>query len=81
MHIIMPFFGGTGGGLFKESVTHGIIVLFSVCIGAVLLLRNALFRMFVCFHRTLWCFFGIIISVVDCRHSSCSYNVESSFVE
>jgi len=26
-------------------------------------------------------FCGLIISVVDCRQSGCSYNVESSFVE
>ena len=66
-----------GGDLFIVSVTRGIVVPFFVSIGAVLLLRNASFRTFVCFRRNSVLFCGLIISDVDCRQSGCSYNVES----
>ena len=34
-----------------------------------------------CVRRTLCCFYGIIASVVDCRKSIRSYNMESRFAE
>jgi hypothetical protein len=66
MQINMPSFGGTGG-LFVVSVTRSIVVLFCVHIGAVLLLRNASFRIFVWFRRTLCCFLEwvFLLSIVD----------------
>jgi len=53
---------------FQTHSTRGIVVLFFVRIGAVLLLQNFSFRRFVCFCWTLCCFYGMIISVVDSRH-------------
>jgi hypothetical protein len=85
MHIIMPSSGeeGRGGLYFIVSVTRSVVVLFLVLIGAVLLLRKhfALYTCMLCFRRTLWCFYGMIISVFCCRQSNFSYNVESSFAE
>ena len=80
----MPSFGSMGGGLyFIISVTSSIVVLFLVRIGAVLLLRKhfVLYASILCFLRTLCCFYGMIISVVGCRQSSCSYNMDSSSAE
>jgi len=73
--------GGGGGGLFTVSATRGTVILFFVRIRAVLLLPYVSFLTFVCYLLTVWCFFGMIISVVDCRQSGSTYNVESSFVE
>jgi hypothetical protein len=61
-----------GKALFIGNITRVIVVH----IGAILLLRNASFRTFVYFRRTLYCFFGMILSVVDCRQSGFSYIVE-----
>ena len=72
MHIIMPSFGGRA--LFN-SKCHTQCSSVPRTIRAVLLLRNVSFRTFVCFRRTVL-FFGMIISVVGCGQSSCSYNVE-----
>jgi len=67
MHIIVPSFGGMGEALFKVSVTRGIVVLFFVRIGALLVLRNASFRTFMCFRRTLCGFLELLylLSIVD----------------
>jgi hypothetical protein len=83
MYIIMSSFGGMGGLYFIISFTSNIVVLFLVRIGAVLLLRKHFVShaCTLCFRRTLYCFYGMIISVVGCRQSSCSYNVDSSSAE
>jgi hypothetical protein len=78
MHI-MPSFGGRA--LFNSKCHTQCSCFFPRTIRAVLLLRNALFRTFVCFRRTVLIFFGMIISAVGCRQSSCSYSVESSFTK
>ena len=53
MHIVMPSFRGTGergvAALFIVSVTRGIVVLFFVRIGAVLLLQTFRFVAFYVF--------------------------------
>ena len=84
IHIITPSLGGRGRGLyFTVSVTRGIIALFLVTIAAVLLLPKhlVLYVCMFCVRRTVCCFYGMITSVVDCRKSSRSYNVESRFAE
>jgi len=52
MHIIMPSLGDLGGSLFY-SVTTQCSCSIPRTIRAVLLLRNASFRTFVCFRRIL----------------------------
>jgi hypothetical protein len=58
MRIVVPSFEGgwLGGAHFIVSVTRSVVVLFLVVIRAVLLLRNSSFRRFVCFRRTLCCY-------------------------
>jgi len=75
--------GGRGGFHFIVSVTRSIVVLFLVRTGAVLLLRKhyVLYACVFCFRRILCCFYGMITSVVGCRQSGCSNNVESSSAE
>ena len=82
MHIIMPSFGDReGGGLFKVSVTRGIVVLFFVSTAAVLLQRKVSFRTFCMFPSNSVLFCGMIISVAGCRQSSFPYYVEFCRVE
>jgi hypothetical protein len=66
-HHYAVFWEYGGGGFFILSVTRGIVFLFFVRIAAVLLLRNASFRTFLCFFRTLCCFLELLylLSIVD----------------
>jgi hypothetical protein len=65
-HMHYAVFWGYGGGSYY-SVTRGIVVLFCVHIGAVLLLRNASFCTFVCFRHNLCCCLEwlYLLSIVD----------------
>ena len=58
-----------GGAYFIVHVTSNIVVLFLVRNGAVLFFSSKPY------------IFLMIIPVVDCTETSCSYNVESSIVE
>jgi hypothetical protein len=80
MHIIMPSFGGIGGPLFIVCHTwHSRSILRTYWSCFIIAKR---FISYVCmFSSSSVLFCGMIVSVADCRHSGCSYNVESNFVE
>jgi hypothetical protein len=79
MHITMPSIVGIGGGSLFYSVTRSKVVLFLVRNGAFIIAKR--FESYICMFSLNPLFFLMIISVVDCRQSSCFYNVESSIVE
>ena len=84
MHIIMPSFGGKGGFLFKVSATRGIVVpILRTYWSCFIIMKRFVSYVCMCSSNSVcfFFFFGMIIYVVDCRQSICSYNVESSFVE
>jgi len=78
----MLSFGGMGAGGLIYSKCHtrysgSILRMYWSCF-----IIAKLFVLYVSmFSSNSLMFFGLIISVVDCRQSGCSYNVESRLVE
>jgi len=70
-----------GGGAYLKCVSHVVQSFYSSYV-LELFYYYETFR-FICFYFfiELSTVFGMIIYVVGCTQSACSYNVESSFVE
>ena len=82
MHIIMPSLGVWGGGSLIYSKCHmqyscSILHTYWNCF----IIAKCFISYDCTFTSNSVLFFGLIISVVNCRQSGCSYNVESSSVE